>query len=168
MGTPEGLAYVLFTSGSTGRPKGVAIEQHSVLNRILWMQSAFPIGPGDVILQKTPVTFDVSVWELFWWAWTGAAVALPPPGAERDPLALADLIERDGVTVLHFVPSMLAAFLAALEDGRVDAARLRRLRYVFSSGEALDSGPGATIRPSASPALRDAVAQPLRPYRSYR
>ncbi len=85
LGTPEDLAYVLFTSGSTGRPKGAAIEQHSVLNRILWMQSAFPIGPGDVILQKTPVTFDVSVWELFWWSWTGAAVALPPPGAERDP-----------------------------------------------------------------------------------
>jgi amino acid adenylation domain-containing protein len=129
----------LFTSGSTGRPKGVAIEQHSVLNRILWMQSQFPIGPGDVILQKTPVTFDVSVWELFWWAWTGAAVALPPPGAERDPLALVDVMERSGVTVAHFVPSMLAAFLSCLEDGRADAGRLRRLRYVFASGEALDS-----------------------------
>jgi amino acid adenylation domain-containing protein len=139
LGAPEGLAYVLFTSGSTGRPKGVAIEQHSVLNRILWMQAAFPIGPGDVILQKTPVTFDVSVWELFWWSWTGAAVALPPPGAERDPQQLVELIERDGVTVLHFVPSMLAAFLACMEDGRADAGRLRRLRYVFASGEALDA-----------------------------
>ena len=138
LGKPDGLAYVLFTSGSTGRPKGVAIEQHSVLNRILWMQSAFPIGPGDVILQKTPVTFDVSVWELFWWSWTGAAIALPPPGAERDPPALVDQIERDGVTVLHFVPSMLAAFLTCLEDGRTDARRLRGLRYVFASGEALD------------------------------
>lgn len=139
LGSPKDLAYVLFTSGSTGRPKGVAIEQHSVLNRVLWMQSAFPIGPGDVVLQKTPVTFDVSVWELFWWSWTGAAVALPPPGAERDPQALVDQIERDGVTVLHFVPSMLAAFLTWLEDSRCDTARLRRLRYVFASGEALDS-----------------------------
>ena len=139
LGTPDGLAYVLFTSGSTGRPKGAAIEQHSVLNRILWMQSAFPIGPGDVILQKTPVTFDVSVWELFWWSWTGAAVALPPPGAERDPSELVDLIERHGVTVLHFVPSMLAAFLSCLEDGRAEIGRLKRLRYVFASGEALDA-----------------------------
>jgi len=138
LGSPDGLAYALFTSGSTGRPKGVAVEQHAVLNRILWMQGAFPIGPGDVILQKTPVTFDVSVWELFWWSWTGAAVALPPPGAERDPQALVDRIERDGVTVLHFVPSMLAAFLACLEDGRADVARLKRLRFVFASGEALD------------------------------
>ena len=140
LGSPDGLAYVLFTSGSTGRPKGVAIEQHAVLNRILWMQSAFPIGPGDVILQKTPITFDVSVWELFWWSWTGAAVALPPPGTERDPLALVDRMERYGVTVAHFVPSMLAAFLTCLEDGRADANRLRKLRYVFASGEALDSG----------------------------
>jgi amino acid adenylation domain-containing protein len=135
---PDALAYVIFTSGSTGRPKGVGIEHHSVLNRILWMQSAFPIGPGDVILQKTTVCFDVSVWELFWWSWTGAAVALAPHGAEKDPAALADAVERFGVTVMHFVPSMLAAFLTSIEDGRVSPARLRRLRYVFASGEALD------------------------------
>jgi len=79
------------------------------------------------------------VWELFWWAFAGAAVALPPPGAERDPLALVELIERHGVTVLHFVPSMLALFLTCLEDGRADARRLRLLRYVFASGEALDA-----------------------------
>lgn len=136
---PDALAYVIFTSGSTGRPKGVGIEHHSVLNRILWMQSTFPIGPGDVILQKTTVCFDVSVWELFWWSWTGAAVALAPQGAEKDPAALADAVERFGVTVMHFVPSMLAAFLASIEDGRVSPARLRRLRYVFASGEALDA-----------------------------
>ncbi len=137
---PDELAYVIFTSGSTGRPKGAAIEHHSVLNRILWMQRTFPIGSGDVILQKTPVTFDVSVWELFWWSWTGAAVALAPLGAEKDPAALAAAVERFGVTVMHFVPSMLAEFLAALEDGRVAPARLRSLRYVFASGEALDVG----------------------------
>jgi len=138
LGTPDGLAYVLFTSGSTGKPKGVAIEHHAVLNRILWMAETFPIGPGDVILQKTAVTFDVSVWELFWWSWVGAAVALPPPGMERDPHAMIDFIERHGVTVLHFVPSMLTEFLSCLE-ARPDAARrLARLRYVFASGEALD------------------------------
>jgi len=136
---PNGLAYVIFTSGSTGRPKGAAIEHHAVLNRILWMQREFPIGPGDVILQKTPVTFDVSVWELFWWSWTGAAVALPPPGAEKNPAALVDAVERFGVTVMHFVPSMLAAFLGWLESGQADSARLRSLRYVFASGEALDA-----------------------------
>ncbi|QFY90417.1 amino acid adenylation domain-containing protein [Magnetovirga frankeli] len=136
---PGALAYVLFTSGSTGRPKGVGIEHRSVLNRILWMQQTFPLGRDDVILHKTPVTFDVSVWELFWWSWTGAAVALPKPGAERDPVALVDAIERFGVTLAHFVPSMLDVFLSCLEDGRADPARLRRLRYVFASGEALDA-----------------------------
>lgn len=136
--TPDDLAYVIFTSGSTGRPKGVAVEHHAVLNRILWMQETFKIGPGDVILQKTPHTFDVSVWELMWWSWTGAAVAVPPVGVERDPLALADAVERFGVTVMHFVPSMLTAFLAYVESGLVSARKLASLRYVFASGEALD------------------------------
>jgi amino acid adenylation domain-containing protein len=136
---PDGLAYVIFTSGSTGRPKGAAIEHHAVLNRILWMQAQFPIGPGDVILQKTPVSFDVSVWELFWWSWTGAAVALPPTGAEKSPAAIVDAVERFGVTVIHFVPSMLAAFLDWLDGHPGDAPRLHRLKYVFASGEALDA-----------------------------
>jgi len=140
LATPDSLAYVLFTSGSTGRPKGVAIEHHAVLNRILWMAETFPIGPGDVVLQKTPVTFDVSVWELFWWSWTGAAVALPPPGTERDPEALVDFVDRHGVTVLHFVPSMLAELISYLEATPSLARRLGRLRYVFASGEALDTG----------------------------
>ncbi|MCA1989222.1 MAG: amino acid adenylation domain-containing protein, partial [Desulfarculus sp.] len=137
---PHDLAYVIFTSGSTGRPKGAMIEHHSALNRILWMQEAFPLGPGDVILHKTPITFDVSVWELFWWSWVGAAVALAPPGAERDPRALVEAVARHRVTVMHFVPSMLAEFLAHLESGREDPARLASLRYVFASGEALDAG----------------------------
>ncbi|MDR3436285.1 non-ribosomal peptide synthetase [Telmatospirillum sp.] len=135
---PHGLAYVLFTSGSTGRPKGVEIEHHGVLNRILWMQDTFPIGSGDVILQKTPIGFDVSVWELLWWSWTGAAVAVPPPGVEKDPQALAAAIAFYRVTVIHFVPSMLRAFLTAIEAGRVAITDLATLRLVFSSGEALD------------------------------
>lgn len=137
---PRDLAYVIFTSGSTGRPKGAMIEHRSALNRILWMQETFPLGPGDVILQKTPITFDVSVWELFWWSWVGAAVVLPPPGAERDPKALVEAVARHRVTVMHFVPSMLAEFLAYLESGREDPVRLASLRYVFASGEALDAG----------------------------
>jgi len=140
---PNDLAYVLFTSGSTGRPKGVEIIHRGVLNRILWMQDAFPIGPGDVILQKTPITFDVSVWELFWWSWTGAKVVLPSPGAERDPQQIASEIDRHQVTIIHFVPSMLATFLFAIESGMVEAAQLSSLRRVFASGEALDA---ATVR----------------------
>ncbi|MCM5558999.1 non-ribosomal peptide synthetase [Pleomorphomonas sp. JP5] len=136
--SPDDIAYVIFTSGSTGRPKGAAIEHQAVLNRILWMQSTFPIGPGDVILQKTPVTFDVSVWELFWWSWAGATVALPPPGAEKNPEELVAAVERFGVTVMHFVPSMLAAFLGWLDGHPEEVGRLHRLRYVFASGEALD------------------------------
>ncbi len=135
---PGDLAYVLFTSGSTGRPKGVEVEHRSVLNRILWMQDRFPIGHGDVVLQKTPVTFDVSVWELFWWSWAGAALALPPPGMEKDPQALAAFIGRHRVTIAHFVPSMLAAFLSYVEDGLIPTAGLASLRRVFVSGEALD------------------------------
>jgi amino acid adenylation domain-containing protein len=135
---PDDLAYIIFTSGSTGRPKGVLIEHHAVLNRILWMQKTFPIGPGDVILQKTPTTFDVSVWELFWWSWTGAAVAMLEPGAEKDPGALAAAIERHRVTTLHFVPSMLTSFLDGLESGRIDSRRIASLKRVFVSGEALE------------------------------
>lgn len=137
-GDPDGLAYVLFTSGSTGRPKGVAIEHRGVLNRILWMQDCFPLGPDDVVLQKTPITFDVSVWELFWWSWTGARIVLPPAGAERDPQQIAAAVRDNRVTVMHFVPSMLASFLSAIEAGQVDAGDLASLRYVFASGEALD------------------------------
>ena len=76
MNQPDDLAYVIYTSGSTGRPKGVMIEHRSVVNRLHWMQGAYPIDERDVLLQKTSFCFDVSVWELFWWALEGAA-ALP-------------------------------------------------------------------------------------------
>ena len=82
---PADLAYVIYTSGSTGKPKGVMIEHYSLVNRLNWMQKAYPIGPDDVILQKTPYTFDVSVWELFWWSMTGAKVCFLKPGGEKDP-----------------------------------------------------------------------------------
>ena len=134
---PDSPAYVIFTSGSTGQPKGVPIEHASVANRLLWMQSRFPIGQSDVVLQKTTITFDVSVWELFWWAWQGAGIALLEPNAEKNPALIVQAIEARRVTVLHFVPSMLRAFLDHLEAHPGDVRRLRSLRYVFTSGEAL-------------------------------
>lgn len=135
--TSRDLAYVIYTSGSTGRPKGVMVEHHSVVNRLAWMQERYAIGAGDVLLQKTPVSFDVSVWELFWWAVEGAELALLPPGGERDPRTILGTVAARGVTALHFVPSMLGPFLDLLESSpelRAEAATLRR---VFCSGEAL-------------------------------
>jgi len=134
---PNAPAYVIFTSGSTGRPKGVLVEHASVANRLLWMQSRFAIGQGDVVLQKTTVAFDVSVWELFWWSWQGASLALLGPGAEKNPALIAQAIETRRVTVLHFVPSMLRAFLDYLDAYPAAASKLHTLRYLFTSGEAL-------------------------------
>ena len=134
----DDLAYVIYTSGSTGRPKGVMIEHRCVVNRLHWMQSAYPITSDDIILQKTPYYFDVSVWELLWWAMTGAKLCLLRPGGEKIPMVLLDTIRRQHVTVLHLVPSMLNVFLEYL-DGRDAAtfAGLASLRRVFASGEAL-------------------------------
>ena len=134
---PEDLAYVIYTSGSTGKPKGVMIEHYSLVNRLNWMQKAYPIGEGDTILQKTPYTFDVSVWEMFWWSAQGAKVCFLKPGGEKDPGAIVEAIEKNGVTTMHFVPSMLAAFLGYVENG-IDIDRLKSLRQVFASGEALN------------------------------
>jgi amino acid adenylation domain-containing protein len=137
---PEDLAYVIYTSGSTGRPKGVMIEHRAVVNRLHWMQRAYPIGEQDVILQKTPYYFDVSVWELFWWAIDGAKLCFLAPGGERNPLLIVDQIRSHGISVMHFVPSMLSVFVDYL-DGRSNAAiaRLASVRRIFASGEALAS-----------------------------
>ncbi len=135
---PHDLAYVIYTSGSTGKPKGVMIEHRALVNRLHWMQQAYPIGEDDVILQKTPYSFDVSVWELFWWALQGARLCFLMPGGERNPLAIVDAISKHRVSVMHFVPSMLNVFLEYL--GGKDAAFLKGLdsiRQVFASGEAL-------------------------------
>ncbi len=129
---PETLAYVIYTSGSTGRPKGVMVEHRSLVNRIEWMQAAYPIGPGDRILQKTPYSFDVSVWELIWPLTVGATLVFARPEGHKDPAYLHRLIRDDGITVLHFVPSMLQAFLE-----QPDIDRLTSLRLMFCSGEAL-------------------------------
>jgi amino acid adenylation domain-containing protein/non-ribosomal peptide synthase protein (TIGR01720 family) len=129
---PDALAYVLFTSGSTGRPKGVMVSHRAIVNRLIWMQEAYRLGAADVVLQKTPASFDVSVWEFFWPLITGARLVMARPDGHRDPAYLADTIRDEGVTVLHFVPSMLAAFV---EETSIDACS--SLRDVVCSGEAL-------------------------------
>ncbi|HEU5469259.1 MAG TPA: amino acid adenylation domain-containing protein, partial [Actinophytocola sp.] len=128
----DGLAYVIFTSGSTGQPKGVEMTHASLANRLAWMQDEYRLGVDDVVLHKTPYTFDVSVWELLWAFAAGARLVVAPPEAHRDPQELAGLIERERVTTVHFVPSMLALFVA--ED---EVARCTSLHRVICSGEAL-------------------------------
>jgi surfactin family lipopeptide synthetase A len=132
------LAYVIYTSGSTGKPKGVMVEHRSVVNRLHWMQHRYPIGGDDVILQKTPYYFDVSVWELFWWALQGAKLCFLMPAGEGIPMVIIEAIRKHRVTVLHFVPSMLNVFLEYL-DGKDDRVLegLASVRRVFVSGEAL-------------------------------
>ncbi|WP_194899321.1 non-ribosomal peptide synthetase [Catenulispora pinisilvae] len=131
------LAYVIYTSGSTGKPKGVMVEHRAVVNRLLWMQRAYPLGSDDVILQKTPIAFDVSGWELFWWLIPGASVHLLEPGGEKDPDAIASTIASRHVTTLHFVPSMLHVFLDYLEATSDRLDQMSSLWQVFTSGEAL-------------------------------
>ncbi|UPW15718.1 amino acid adenylation domain-containing protein [Gordonia amicalis] len=132
---PDHLAYTLFTSGSTGRPKGVAVSHAAIVNRLEWMQGAFPIAGDDVVLQKTPVTFDVSVWELFWPLMTGARLVIARPDGHRDPHYLAQVIADQAVSTLHFVPSMLSTFLEVI--GPDGVGRLDSVRRLFTSGEAL-------------------------------
>lgn len=137
LATSRDLAYVIYTSGSTGRPKGVMVEHHSVVNRLAWMQRCYPLGEGDVLLQKTPVSFDVSVWELFWWTIEGASVALLSPGGQQDPREILRTIREQQVSIVHFVPSMLGPFLDLLQETPGIREDLRSVRYVFCSGEAL-------------------------------
>src|SRR6266513_4978472 len=135
---PQDLAYVIYTSGSTGKPKGVMIEHRSLVNRLHWMQQVYPIDHRDVILQKTPYYFDVSVWELFWWALQGAKLCFLMPGGERNPLAIVETIRKHRVSVMHFVPSMLNVFLEYLEGKSASVlGGLASVRRVFDSGEAL-------------------------------
>ncbi|WP_161893845.1 non-ribosomal peptide synthetase [Gordonia spumicola] len=131
---PTDALYTLFTSGSTGRPKGVTVSHEAVANRLAWMNAWYPISADDRVLHKTPVTFDVSVWELYWPLLHGVPLVIAEPGRHGDPSYLAGLIADRRISVLHFVPSMLAAFVDVLGD-RV--ASLGSLRHVFASGEAL-------------------------------
>ncbi|MCK2217015.1 amino acid adenylation domain-containing protein [Actinomadura sp. ATCC 31491] len=128
---PDALAYVIYTSGSTGRPKGVGVSHRAIVNRLRWMQEAFGLEAGERVLHKTPLSFDVSVWELFWPLTVGAGLVVAEPGAHRDGARLARLAEAHGVTTAHFVPSMLELFL--------DEPRLPALRRLICSGEALSA-----------------------------
>lgn len=134
--TPDDLAYIIFTSGSTGIPKGVAINHTSIVNRIEWMHKEYPLMNGDVVLHKTPATFDVSVWEIFWWAIVGQTVVLLPTGKEADPETIINIIKSAKVTAMHFVPSMLNAFIDYVNSTN-KKAELASLKVVFSSGEEL-------------------------------
>ncbi|MET3717903.1 non-ribosomal peptide synthase/polyketide synthase [Pseudomonas sp. PvP001] len=129
---PENLVYCLYTSGSTGKPKAVGNRHAGLLNRLQWMQAEYGLTAHDRVLQKTPYTFDVSVWEFFWPLLSGAALVMAPPGAHRDPQALRELIVEHGITTLHFVPSMLQAFVSA---GELPACT--SLKRIICSGEAL-------------------------------
>jgi amino acid adenylation domain-containing protein len=126
------LAYVIYTSGSTGNPKGVMVEHGGIVNRLQWMQDAYRLDAADHVLQKTPFSFDVSVWEFFWPLSYGARIVLAEPGGHKDPAYLRELIVREAVTAAHFVPSMLRQFLSVEDIGACSS-----LRHVFCSGEAL-------------------------------
>ncbi|MBC7574446.1 MAG: amino acid adenylation domain-containing protein, partial [Herminiimonas sp.] len=128
--SPSNLAYVIYTSGSTGRPKGVGVDHAGIVNRLQWMQQEYALGANDRVLQKTPYSFDVSVWEFFWPLITGAQLVMARPGGHQDPAYLADLIEEKGITTLHFVPPMLDVFLAT-------SPACTPLRQVMCSGQAL-------------------------------
>ncbi|MBK5438559.1 amino acid adenylation domain-containing protein [Pseudomonas sp. TH32] len=136
--TAQHQAYVIYTSGSTGQPKGVINEHAGVVNRLLWMQDAYGLTARDAVLQKTPFSFDVSVWEFFWPLFTGARLVMARPGGHKDPAYLCEVIEAEQITTLHFVPSMLDVFLA-----HGDVSQGAGLLRVMCSGEAL---PGSLVR----------------------
>ena len=130
--TAENLAYVIYTSGSTGRPKGVMNTHRALCNRLHWMQQTYHLTGSDSVLQKTPFSFDVSVWEFFWPLITGARLIIAPPGAHRDGGSLIRLIKDHRITVMHFVPAMLRVWL-----DQPELEECPSLRMVVCSGEAL-------------------------------
>jgi len=130
--SPSNLAYVIYTSGSTGKPKGVMVEHRGVVNRLAWMQEAYHLVEADTVLQKTPLSFDVSAWEVLWPVMTGARLFMARPDGHRDATYLAQVLADQAISVAHFVPSMLSVFLDA-----GGAERASALRLVVCSGEAL-------------------------------
>ncbi|WP_207001574.1 AMP-binding protein, partial [Trinickia mobilis] len=136
-------AYVIYTSGSTGRPKGVVIPHAGIANRLHWMQQAYGLQVFDAVMQKTPFSFDVSVWEFFWPLQTGSRLVFARVDGHREPDYLVDLIERQRITTMHFVPSMLQVFTDFLERNEEAARRCETLSRIFCSGEGLS---GSTVR----------------------
>ncbi|USP93625.1 non-ribosomal peptide synthetase, partial [Bacillus vallismortis] len=133
---PQSLAYVIYTSGSTGRPKGVEVEHRSAVNFLNSLQSRYQLNQSDVIMHKTSYSFDASIWELFWWPYAGASVYLLPQGGEKEPEVIAQAIEEQKITAMHFVPSMLHAFLEHIKYRPVPI-KTKELNRVFSGGEQL-------------------------------
>ena len=150
---PHHLAYVIFTSGSTGRPKGVMNRRGAVTNRLLWMQEIFGIGEGDRLLQKTPYSFDVSVWEFFSPLIAGAILVVARPEGHRDPDYLVSTVVRHRITLVHFVASMLRVFLEAPKVASCDS-----LRLVVTSGEAVTPDLVEAYYRQLTPAGGEAVA----------
>ncbi|MBE7161772.1 MAG: amino acid adenylation domain-containing protein, partial [Williamsia herbipolensis] len=134
---PDHAAYTIFTSGSTGAPKGVTVSHRAIMARLAWGQHDQPLGPDDVVLQKTPITFDVSVPELFSPFLVGATVVLAEPGLHGDPFHIRDLVATHGVTSVHFVPSLLSLFCDVLAGDPWTREMLSSLRRVSTTGEAL-------------------------------
>jgi amino acid adenylation domain-containing protein len=129
---PDDLAYMIYTSGSTGRPKGALNTHRAIVNRLLWMQDTYRLTDADTVMQKTPFSFDVSVWEFFWPLLAGARLLMAKPGGHQDAAYLLELARRERVTTMHFVPSMLQLFVE-----QPALATATALRQVFCSGEAL-------------------------------
>ncbi|MFJ8740767.1 amino acid adenylation domain-containing protein [Embleya sp. NPDC127516] len=138
---PDDVAYLIYTSGSTGRPKGVPNTHRGIVNRVTWMQDTYRLTAADAVLQKTPASFDVSVWEFFWPLTTGARLVLARPGGHKDAAYLRDVITEQGVTLAHFVPAMLSVFLA-----EENVERCASLRRVVCSGEELPPDAVRTFR----------------------
>jgi amino acid adenylation domain-containing protein/thioester reductase-like protein len=130
--SPDDVAYIIYTSGTTGQPKGCMNTHRGIVNRLLWMQDEYRLTAEDCVLQKTPYSFDVSVWEFFWPLLAGARLVIAKPGGHKDVDYLVRLIAHERVTAVHFVPSMLQIFLQSEGLHRCD-----RLRHVICSGEAL-------------------------------
>jgi amino acid adenylation domain-containing protein len=147
---PDHLAYAMFTSGSTGRPKGALVTHRAIANRIQWMRAAYPLEASDVVLQKTPFGFDVSVWEFFLPLASGARLVLARPGGHRDPAYLVRTIREQQVTMLHFVPSMLAIVLD--EPGW---RACTTIRHLICSGEALPASLVSRVHASSRAALHN-------------
>ena len=154
--TLDDLAYVIYTSGSTGQPKGAMITHRAIANRIHWMQDAYALTADDRVLQKTPFSFDVSVWEFFWPLLFGAELVIAEPGGHRDSAYLAQVIVERGITTIHFVPSMLQLFL---EDPRAGRLHEPQAGHLQRRGAA-EGSPGPVLR-----AARRRAAQPVRPDR---
>jgi len=135
LNTGKDTAYVIYTSGSTGRPKGVMVPHEAIVNRLLWMQGEYGLTKSDRVLQKTPYTFDVSVWEFFWPLISGATLVMAPPQDHKDPQAMIQLVRDNEITTIHFVPPMLRVFLEELKEPRL--SQIRSLKRVICSGEEL-------------------------------